>query len=240
MFRARPEDDYDERGARRLNADYAALARDHAQRRRFARDLASGLFAGSLCVLCREREPATVFFPCEHRCVCDACLAAHAIGPPHSRTCARPTSGAPPEAPPPLPQERRVQEQHQAQEQHRQQEQRREQDQQPKPQPQQQQHEECWPFCPLCLQEIRLALPSDAGAEVEQYWRWIHEVSPRCAFRPADGRRVGRRLTDFCWRSQSKPRLPSGFEHRFARQSRIQLELEHERMHPSSLACGII
>ncbi len=72
-----------------------------------------------------------------------------------------------------------MQEQHEAQEQQRQEEQQRQQEQQQQQQQQPQpQHEERWPFCPLCLQEIRLVLPCQAGGEVEQYWRWIHEVSP--------------------------------------------------------------
>jgi hypothetical protein len=164
MFRERPEDDIDERGARRLNADYLALAREHAQRQRFTRDPVSGAFPpASLCVLCREREPAGVFFPCEHRCVCVACVAAHAIGPPQRGLGVDQTSGAPPETQLLRPQEQRGQHWREEDEQHCQQR-------------QQQPCEERWPFCPLCLQEILLILPYQNGGEVEQYWRWVHKV----------------------------------------------------------------
>jgi hypothetical protein len=155
MLRERPEDDIDENGERRLNADYLALAREHAQRQRFTRDPVSGAFpTGALCVLCREIEPAGVFFPCEHRCVCAGCVTAHAIGPPQRGVGGEQTSGAAPETQLRRPQEQSGQHRREAQV----------------------GSEERWPFCPLCLQEILLVLPYQNGGEVEQYWRWVHKV----------------------------------------------------------------
>lgn len=44
-----------------------------------------------------------------------------------------------------------------------------------------------WPFCPLCMAEIKRVYPHD-GHEREKYWAWVYEY---------------------------KPKLPHGFEERF-------------------------
>lgn len=53
------------------NQDYLGLARDYKVHRCF-----SDPFVHPSCVLCHKGSSEDVFFPCEHRCVCRACIQA--------------------------------------------------------------------------------------------------------------------------------------------------------------------
>ena len=55
----------------KLNKNYSDLARDHLERARYSR-LADKTFDSSVkCIMCKERSPTEVFFPCEHFAVCN-------------------------------------------------------------------------------------------------------------------------------------------------------------------------
>ncbi len=36
-----------------------------------------------------------------------------------------------------------------------------------------------WTFCPLCNEEIKIAIDHSGGNEVDEYWDWIHEIKPQ-------------------------------------------------------------
>jgi len=52
-----------------MNQDYIALAKIYKITRKYSDHVYNGL-----CILCKKRECSMVFFPCEHRCVCDGCV----------------------------------------------------------------------------------------------------------------------------------------------------------------------
>lgn len=56
----------------RVNRNYTQMARLYKIYRPYS--LTETTFKGLKCVLCHEKEPVDVFFPCEHRCVCRSCI----------------------------------------------------------------------------------------------------------------------------------------------------------------------
>jgi hypothetical protein len=61
-----------------LNKDYGGAISDHLLRLRYSRTPDGGFLDNQECVMCRERTPiSSVFFPCDHRCVCDRTFCKH-------------------------------------------------------------------------------------------------------------------------------------------------------------------
>ena len=56
----------------RINRNYVQMARLYKIYRPYS--LTETNFKSLKCVLCHDREPVDVFFPCEHRCVCRPCI----------------------------------------------------------------------------------------------------------------------------------------------------------------------
>lgn len=72
----------------RLTKNYKELARDFRVLKPFTR-LPDGTYpVGTRCVFCEIGAPKTVFFPCQHKCVCDVCMKLHDI----SADCTRPSA----------------------------------------------------------------------------------------------------------------------------------------------------
>ena len=61
----------------RINRNYVQMARLYKIYRPYS--LSETNFKCLKCVLCNDREPVDVFFPCEHRCVCRPCIAKEQI-----------------------------------------------------------------------------------------------------------------------------------------------------------------
>jgi len=68
------------KAAQKMNKNYADLARDHLDRTPYTRQGDKTYLVGPACILCSKREATTVFFPCEHKCVCDKCIRRLNIG----------------------------------------------------------------------------------------------------------------------------------------------------------------
>ena len=73
---------------RRLTKDYAGFVRDFNYMKPYARRPDGSYAPDTLCVLCRRLPPMLVFFPCQHRCVCDACIQTYDISPDPTRSTA--------------------------------------------------------------------------------------------------------------------------------------------------------
>jgi len=58
-----------------MTKDYLSLAREYKNLALY-RDLE----ATQICVMCKSGEVLTVFFPCQHKCVCDGCISKKNIG----------------------------------------------------------------------------------------------------------------------------------------------------------------
>eukprot|EP00520_Triparma_pacifica_P019074 CAMPEP_0118663256 /NCGR_PEP_ID=MMETSP0785-20121206/17312_1 /TAXON_ID=91992 /ORGANISM="Bolidomonas pacifica, Strain CCMP 1866" /LENGTH=317 /DNA_ID=CAMNT_0006556943 /DNA_START=196 /DNA_END=1145 /DNA_ORIENTATION=- len=70
--------------SQRLNKDYIMIAREYTAQSKYRvtpTTLAKPEDSVS-CVLCRGNKVESVFFPCGHRCVCEACRAKNKIGTP--------------------------------------------------------------------------------------------------------------------------------------------------------------
>lgn len=104
------------------NQDYLHMARMYKLTRPYSDPSYFGL-----CVLCHTNFADMVFFPCEHRCLCQECVEKENI-------CSD-------------------------------------------SQLEQTPHGYC--NCSLCASVIKLILPSEGGAEVEQYWNWVYEEPPK-------------------------------------------------------------
>lgn len=71
-----------------LTKNYKELARDFRMLKPFTR-LPDGTYPlGTRCVFCEIGAPRTVFFPCQHKCVCDICIKLHDISTDRSRSSA--------------------------------------------------------------------------------------------------------------------------------------------------------
>ncbi|KAG7387103.1 hypothetical protein PHYPSEUDO_014757 [Phytophthora pseudosyringae] len=57
-----------------LTKNYAELVRDFRHLRPFARRPDGKYPADTLCVYCVNAKPTSVFFPCQHMCVCSVCI----------------------------------------------------------------------------------------------------------------------------------------------------------------------
>ena len=79
----------------KLNKNYVHIAGDYRQRKKYQRGADGRTFPrDAVCVMCRARPPTEVFFPCDHRACCVACIKQHNIGtkvvpggPPPWRAC---------------------------------------------------------------------------------------------------------------------------------------------------------
>lgn len=70
----------------RLTKNYKELARDFRMLKPFTR-LPDGTYPPhTRCVFCEIGTPKTVFFPCQHKCVCDICIKLHDISSDHGRS----------------------------------------------------------------------------------------------------------------------------------------------------------
>ena len=78
------------------------------------------------CILCFQNMCSEVFFPCEHMCVCKACIQKENICEEFSL-----------------------------------------------------QHDDGFPYCPLCNSVIKKIIRYEKGKEVEKYWDWVYEMSPQ-------------------------------------------------------------
>ncbi|GMF54217.1 unnamed protein product [Phytophthora fragariaefolia] len=67
-----------------LTKNYLELVRDFRQLRPFTR-LPDGKYpADTLCVYCVNARPTSVFFPCQHMCVCNSCISLNNISTDYS------------------------------------------------------------------------------------------------------------------------------------------------------------
>ncbi|ETL82669.1 hypothetical protein F442_17805 [Phytophthora nicotianae P10297] len=57
-----------------LTKNYLDLVRDFRQLQPFTRRPDGSYPTGTLCVYCVNTRPTSVFFPCQHMCVCDGCI----------------------------------------------------------------------------------------------------------------------------------------------------------------------
>lgn len=64
---------------RRMTKNYKDLARDFRMLKPFTRLPDSTYPPDTQCVFCEIGSPMTVFFPCQHKCVCDVCIKLHDI-----------------------------------------------------------------------------------------------------------------------------------------------------------------
>ncbi|KAF1315110.1 hypothetical protein FI667_g16249, partial [Globisporangium splendens] len=72
----------------RLAMNYRELARDFRALKPFTR-LPDGTYPpGTRCAFCEIGTPKTVFFSCQHKCVCDMCIKLHDICADHARPSA--------------------------------------------------------------------------------------------------------------------------------------------------------
>ncbi|GLD92549.1 hypothetical protein PINS_up001108 [Pythium insidiosum] len=63
-----------------LTKNYLHLVKDFERLKPFAR-LPDGSYPRDvLCVFCESHTPMSVFFPCQHKCVCEICLKSEEIG----------------------------------------------------------------------------------------------------------------------------------------------------------------
>jgi hypothetical protein len=62
-----------------LTKNYEQLVREFNMLRPFTRCPDGTYPRDTKCVICRRARPTSVFFPCQHRCVCDDCVASHRI-----------------------------------------------------------------------------------------------------------------------------------------------------------------
>lgn len=62
-----------------LTKNYDQLVREFNMLRPFTRCPDGTYPRDTKCVICRRARPTSVFFPCQHRCVCDDCVASHRI-----------------------------------------------------------------------------------------------------------------------------------------------------------------
>ena len=68
----------------KLNKNYVHISSDYRQRKKYQRGADGRAFpADAVCVMCRASPPTDVFFPCDHRACCRACVAQHNIGTKH-------------------------------------------------------------------------------------------------------------------------------------------------------------
>lgn len=61
-----------------LTKDYLRFVSDYANIKDFSR-LPDGTYPTANCVFCSEVVPSSVFFPCQHKCVCNRCMKQHEI-----------------------------------------------------------------------------------------------------------------------------------------------------------------
>ncbi|DAZ94369.1 TPA: hypothetical protein N0F65_001103 [Lagenidium giganteum] len=72
-----------------LTKNYIEIARDFTLMQAFNR-LPDGTYPpDTKCVFCGVGVPVAVFFPCQHRCVCDMCINRHSIAPANRKPSAR-------------------------------------------------------------------------------------------------------------------------------------------------------
>jgi hypothetical protein len=57
-----------------LTKNYLELVKDFRQLRPFTRRPDGKYPAGTVCVYCNAARPTSVFFPCQHMCVCNDCI----------------------------------------------------------------------------------------------------------------------------------------------------------------------
>lgn len=62
-----------------LTKNYDHLVREFNMLRPFTRCPDGSYPRDTKCVICRRARPSSVFFPCQHRCVCDDCINSHRI-----------------------------------------------------------------------------------------------------------------------------------------------------------------
>lgn len=73
---------------RRMTQNYHELVRDFQMLKPFTR-LPDGTYPPETrCVFCEIGSPKTVFFPCQHKCVCDVCIQLHDISSDRSHASA--------------------------------------------------------------------------------------------------------------------------------------------------------
>lgn len=63
----------------RLTKNYLDLVHDFRMLKPFMRLPGGAYPSDAKCVFCEVNTPANVFFPCQHRCVCNACMKMHKI-----------------------------------------------------------------------------------------------------------------------------------------------------------------
>ncbi|POM80412.1 Hypothetical protein PHPALM_1755 [Phytophthora palmivora] len=85
------------RGSFKLVNNYSALATNFKQLQPFARRPDGTYPATTLCVLCATTKPTSVFFPCQHMCVCNSCIESNDMSPDcsmHLEQCVCPVCSA--------------------------------------------------------------------------------------------------------------------------------------------------
>lgn len=70
-----------DRGGFKLVNNYRALATTFKHLQPFARCPDGSYSSEITCVLCNESKPTSVFFPCQHMCVCNTCISTNDMSP---------------------------------------------------------------------------------------------------------------------------------------------------------------
>lgn len=69
--------------------NYRALANSFKHLQPFARDPDGNYPVKTICVLCSVFKPTSVFFPCQHMCVCNKCITSNDMSPDFSMNLER-------------------------------------------------------------------------------------------------------------------------------------------------------